>query len=299
MILTLLVFVKVLKHEFVRLDDYRYILSNLHVHQGLAVEELVWALTSGYASNWHPLTWISHMTDVALYGPSPAGHHLTSLVFHIANVLLLFLVLYRMTGYVWRSGFVAALFAIHPLHVESVAWVAERKDVLSTFFWFLTMLAYAHYVRKPGIGRYALVFVLLALGLMSKPMLVSVPLVLLIMDYWPLGRMGGEKGVSFWKLVWEKAPLFVLSAASSVVTYLVQRAWGAMGEAAALPLRIENAVVSYVAYLVKTVWPARLAVLYPFPWGGIPLWKVVGSVILLALMTFLVVRARKTSPYLA
>ena len=185
---TLAVFWQVQNHQFVNYDDHVYVTDNSYVQAGLTLKGLSWAFTTTQASNWHPLTWLSHMLDCQLYGLKPAGHHLTSLLFHIANTLLLFLVLKRMTGAIWGSSFVAALFALHPLHVESVAWVAERKDVLSTFFWMLTMWTYVRYVERPRLNRYLLVLVSFALGLMSKPMLVTLPLVMLLLDYWPLGR---------------------------------------------------------------------------------------------------------------
>ncbi len=188
MVATLLAFWQVNQAEFITFDDPIYITENSHVLEGLTPEGIRWALMTGHASNWHPLTWISHMLDVQLFGLNPQGHHLTSLFFHIVNTLLLFFVLSRMTKTVWQSAFVAALFALHPLHVESVAWIAERKDVLSTFFWMATMGAYCLYVERPGAGRYLFVLLLFVLGLMAKPMLVTLPFVLLLLDYWPLQR---------------------------------------------------------------------------------------------------------------
>ena len=175
--------------EFVKYDDEQYVTENWHVKAGLTRDSIVWAFTTGHAANWHPLTWLSHMLDCHLFGTNPAWHHFTNLLLHIANTLLLFAVLKRMTAAFWRSAFVAAVFALHPLHVESVAWIAERKDVLSTLFWLLTMIAYVSYVRRPGISRYLLTVVVFALGLMAKPMLVTLPFVLLLLDYWPLERL--------------------------------------------------------------------------------------------------------------
>jgi hypothetical protein len=183
---TLTVYWQVVNHEFVNLDDDKYIIENSHVRQGLSRESVIWAFTATEAANWHPLTWLSHMLDCQLYGLNPKGHHLTNEFFHLVNTLLLFLILKSMTGTLWRSGFVAALFALHPLHVESVAWVAERKDVLSTLFWMLTLWAYLGYVKRPGVKRYLLILVPFALGLMAKPMLVTLPFVMLLLDYWPL-----------------------------------------------------------------------------------------------------------------
>jgi hypothetical protein len=221
---TFAVYGQVQDHEFLNHDDPDYVTKNLNVKAGLTSESVKWAFTTSHFSMWHPMTWLSHMLDYQFYGLNPKGHHLTNLLFHIANTLLLFLVLLRMTGALWQSCFVAALFAFHPLNVESVAWVAERKNVLSTFFWLLTMWAYVHYVEKPGVKRYGLVALFFALGLMSKPMLVTLPFVLLMMDYWPLGRLkfAQEKGhneitgeytgkrLDIWSLVREKIPLFLL-----------------------------------------------------------------------------------------
>lgn len=205
-------------HEFVYYDDRTYISNNENI-SGLTSENIIWAFTASRASNWHPVTCLSHMLDYQLYGLNPKGHHLTNVLFHIVNAILLFLVLRRMTGALWQSALVAALFALHPLNVESVAWAAERKNVLSSFFWLATMWAYIGYVEKKSVRRYGLVFLFLALGLMSKPMLVTLPFVLLMMDYWPLGRLKpGEKGENISRLIIEKVPLLALAVGSSVVT---------------------------------------------------------------------------------
>ncbi len=276
-------------------DDKQYILANPHVQNGLNWADIKWAFTSMYASNWHPLTWISHMLDNQFWALDPAGPHLTNVVLHIANVLLLFYILRRMTGFLWRSAFVAALFAVHPLHVESVAWISERKDVLSTLFWMLTMLAYVRYAECPGIRRYAPVFVLLALGLMAKPMLVSLPIVLLLMDWWPLRRSAPPV-----KLVLEKTPLFALSAASCVVTYLAQHAGGAVAvREFPLSVRAANAVVAYVTYLWKMIAPIRLAAYYPHPGVTLPEWQTVGSTVLLVAITAAVIALARRKPYMA
>ena len=294
---TFIVFGRVLTCGFV-FDDGPYVLQNEHVNSGVAVSSIVWSLTGVHGANWHPLTWMSHMVDFSIYHPHPAGHHATNLIFHIANVLLLFLVLNRMTRSLWKSAFVAALFAIHPLHIESVAWVTERKDVLSTFFFLLTILAYVHYVDKPGLGRYILIVAAFALGLMSKPMLVTLPFVLLLLDYWPLSRM--KSGGLRWGLVWEKAPLFALSAASCVITYFAQREQGAVMATTVFPfgLRVENALVSYAAYMWKMVWPARLAVFYPHPFRY-PAWEIIVAVLVLAGISALVIKGAKKHPFLA
>jgi tetratricopeptide (TPR) repeat protein len=259
-VLNVLVYASVWRHDFVSFDDPQYVTENIHVKAGLTWDSVRWALTTGEAGNWHPLTWISHMVDVQLFGVQAGAHHVTNLCLHIANSLLLFGVLWRMTGALGRSAFVAGVFAVHPVHVESVAWISERKDVLSTFFWFLGLWAYADYVRGGKWTRYALVFLCLALGLMSKPMLVTFPFALLLLDYWPLRRP-----LDRW-LILEKIPLFALVAASSVVTFLAQSRGGAVSALAALPLasRVANAVVAYVGYVEKILWPTGLTVLYPY-----------------------------------
>jgi len=286
-----------IKNDFVNFDDDKYVTCNTHVQAGLTKESVSWALTSVDAKNWHPLTWLSHMLDIQVYGSNPAGHHLTNVLLHVLNTLLLFLALNRMTGHVWRGAFVAALFGVHPLHVESVAWVAERKDVLSAFFWMLTMLAYVRYVEMPKPGRYPLVLLSFALGLMAKPMLVTLPFVLLLLDYWPLDRL---KLHSWWKLVVEKTPLFVFAAASSIVTYIVQSKGGAIGilEHLSLGARISNAVVSYMDYIGKMFWPRNLAVFYPYPVHGPPIWEIVGAGAALVCVSILVIRAGGRRPYL-
>ena len=262
-------------HEFVNYDDGPYVYANQRVINGLTPGNVQWAFTHVHAANWHPLTTLSHMLDCQLYGLQPWGHHVDNILLHAAAVIILFLALWRLTGNLWAGAFVAALFAIHPVRVESVAWVAERKDVLSGVFFAFTLLAYAHYVRSGrfSLGRYAIVLILFALGLMCKPTLVTLPFVLLLLDYWPLGRtqksdVRGQKSETWLQLVLEKIPLFVLSAASCVATILAQKeAFTPIG-AVSLPERFANAVVAYVQYLGQTVWPAHLAVLYPYPEGG-------------------------------
>ncbi len=298
---TLAAFSPVLSAGFVIYDDERYVVRNPNVHGGLTWESLRWALTSGYASNWHPLTWLSHQLDWRLYGAAAWGHHLTSLLLHVANVLLLFVLLDRATGETGRSAFAAGLFALHPLHVESVAWVAERKDVLSTLLWLLATAAYVRWTRKGGSARYLLVGALFAAGLAAKPMLVTFPLALLVLDYWPLARWRPEAG---WrcagKLVAEKAPLLALSAASAAVTLGVQAAGTAVGSTQEFPLaiRLGNALVAYAAYLGKTVRPVGLAVFYPHPGATLPFLEPVAAAVLLVAVTLLAVRLRRSSPYL-
>ena len=297
-------------HGFANYDDDRYIQTNAHVRAGLAWSTVTWAFTTFNEANWHPLTWLSHALDCQLFDLNAVGHHYTSLLFHAGNVVLLFLLFVRLTGSTARGLAVAALFAVHPLNVESVAWVAERKSVLAMFFFLLALHAYVWYARRPSVERYVLVGALFAMGLMSKPMVITLPFVLLLLDYWPLQRMraaflshgdatesatGGEQQ-SLWRLCAEKLPLFALSAGSAVVTMAAQRAGGAITyNAAHAPwLRIENALVCYVMYLVKAVWPSRLAILYPYPHPhSLPVWKVLASGLILATITFLVVRYRE------
>jgi protein O-mannosyl-transferase len=304
-VLTLFVYLPVTGHGFVSIDDPTYVSANPHVARGVTGEALAWAFTTGRAGNWHPLTWISHLLDVSLFGLDAARHHATTVVFHLINTLLLFVVLRAMTGAVWRSAIVAALFAVHPLHVESVAWLSERKDVLSTLFWLLATWAYVGYARRPGVARYVLVAVLLALGLMAKPMLVTLPFVFLLLDVWPLGRIGASAGadsrVARWRgVVIEKLPLVAIVMASSVVTFIAQRQGGAVSDLDAIPFghRMANGVVAYATYLVKMVWPAGLSVFYPQP-VSVPVLTVVGALVLLSVVTALVVRERGRRPFLA
>jgi tetratricopeptide (TPR) repeat protein len=293
---------------FVNYDDGQYVTQNQYVQAGLTLESIKWSITDSHASNWHPLTWMSHMLDCQIYGLDPGRHHLTNVFFHILNTLLLFLVFKKMTGDFWQSSFVAALFALHPLHVESVAWVAERKDVLSTFFWIMTLWSYTRYVERSGFDRYLLVLLFFILGLMAKPMLVTLPFVLLLLDYWPLNRFQfeksgygnkSEKGRFPLALILEKIPLFVLSAASSVATYLVQKSSGAFDNLAEIPIhmRTANALISYVSYIGKMIWPHNLAVFYPYP-KSIPVWKVASAGMLLVIVSAVVFRMKRTKPYL-
>ena len=264
---TLAVYAPVRHFPFISLDDPQYVSANPMVAHGITSQSLWWALTTGNHFYWHPITWISHLLDAQLYGMNAGAHHVTSLLIHVANSILLFGLLNRLTSAPARSAFVAALFALHPLHVESVVWVAERKDVLSTFFWMLTVWTYLRYVKDARPSHMFAVTVPFALGLMSKPMVVTLPVVLLLLDYWPLGRVEDARRVSSWiPLVREKIPLFVLSVVSTLVTVLVQRDAGAVVSLQALPLhaRIANALVSYVAYVRDMVWPSRLAIFYPF-----------------------------------
>jgi tetratricopeptide (TPR) repeat protein len=309
-----------MRHDFVNLDDEAYITANPHTQAGLTGPGLVWAFQIGYAAYWHPLTWISHMLDSQLYGLNPAGHHLTNLLFHVANTLLVFLWLHQLTGALWRSAFVAALFAWHPLHVESVAWACERKDVLSAFFWMLALIAYTRFAQRrsrvEGRGSsadaaaqapdsrlstfgYVLALFFFACGLMSKPMVVTLPFVLLLIDFWPLNRFQppGSARTAI-NLVAEKLPFFGLALAGSVVTYLAQKGGGAVWSMGLpLPTRLANALVSYLRYISKTFWPVDLAVVYPYPdhW---PAALVIGAAAMLAFWTGLFLWRARRNPYL-
>jgi len=303
-LVTLIGFWRVFGCEFTNYDDDRYITENTRIHNGITRESFIWAFKTNACANWHPLTWLSHALDCGLFGPNPAGHHAVNLLFHAINVLLLFGLLWRMTGAAWKSGFVAALFAIHPLHVESVAWISERKDVLSTFFWLLTMWMYVRYAENPGPKRYLPVVAVFGVGLLAKPMLVTLPFVLLLMDYWPLHRFNpgaAKPGEKPWKLLWEKASLFAMAAASSVVTYVVQHTGGAVSplERMSFGVRLANAFVVYVTYLAKMFWPAKLAVIYPHPGPSLPMWKVVGAALLLACITVLALVPARRRRYTA
>jgi len=302
-IATAAVYVQVWNHELIAFDDYNYLKDNHRIAQGLSFSVIKWAFTSFHASNWHPLTWVSHALDVSLFGANYGMHHVVSLLLHLANTTLLFVLLNRLTGSSWRSGFVAALFALHPLHVESVAWAAERKDVLSALFWMLTCLAYVSYVKHGGRGRYAAAVVFYALGLMAKPMLVSLPLVLLMLDIWPIDRVtpAGKKREkpSFWRLIVEKVPLIALAAASCAVTMFAQSSGDAMVELTRYPLgaRLANAAVGTAGYLVKMVWPMKLLPFYPHRGTGLPILQVIASYSLIATLTLSAVALRKRAPY--
>ena len=292
---TLAVYSQVRHYEFVNYDDPEYVGENPHVRAGLTADSLVWALTSFDAANWFPLTWITHMADCQFFGMESGWHHLTNVWLHALNALLLFAVLKRMTRARWPSALVAFLFALHPLHVESVAWVAERKDVLSAFFWFLTLWCYARYVERPGVRRYLTVVLAFSLGLMAKPMIVTLPFVLLLLDVWPLRRAPWAK-----PRLLEKLPLLALAAGASLVTFLAQRSSGAVAPLAGTPLalRLENALVSYMVYIGGMLWPAGLAVLYPLP-RTLPFWEVAAAGLSLAGISLVVARQFRARPYLA
>ena len=296
-------YVQVRDHEFVDFDDNLYVTDNPHVREGLSGPGTLWALSAIVAGNWHPLTLLSHMLDCSLFGLDAGGHHLASVLLHVVDAVVLFLLLRRMTGNLWPGAFVAALFALHPLHVESVAWISERKDVLSTLMWLVTTWAYVSFVRRPTAGRYAAVGLSLAVGLMAKPMLVTLPLTLLLLDYWPLGRFPAsavDAPRAIVHLLAEKAPLLGLAVVSGVTTLAVQRASAAVAPLAGLPIgsRIANALVSYATYLGQTLWPSGLAFFYPYR-ESLPAWQVAVSAVLLLGVTSAVLRWAKRAPYLA
>ena len=302
-IATLAVYWQIQEHEFINFDDNEYIYENEHVQQGITLEGTIWAFTAYHSNNWHPLTWLSHMLDVELFGLNPGWHHLINLFLHITNTLLLYFVLRFMTGSIWKSGFVAALFALHPLHVESVAWASERKDVLSTFFWMLTLLGYFWYVKRPLLVRYVLVGLFFILGLLSKPMVVTLPFVLLLLDYWPLKRLPfeSEKAIQWRKvsgLLWEKMPFFFFIPISAYFTYSAQTKGGVVKtlELFSLGARISNALVAYVNYILKMFFPFKLAVIYPHP-GIYSWWQIVGAGFFIMLITVFAVRSMKNKPY--
>jgi len=312
-IVTFAIYAQVIGHHFITLDDPTYIQENPMVNRGVTLAGVAWAFTAFYATNWHPLTWISHMLDCQFFGMNAGRHLLINALIHVANTILVFWFLLRTTRARWPSALVAALFALHPLHVESVAWVSERKDTLSTFFGLLSLIAYVRYAKAPSISRYAWVAIALALGLLAKPMLVTWPFVMLLLDYWPLGRLAGpmvkehrrgaphkEAATGIASLVWEKLPLFALVAASAIITFVAQSQGGAVRTFTDAPitLRLSNALVSYVKYLLLTFWPNDLAVYYPFAWAGIPAWQIIGAALLLLGITAFCFSQRKIRPYL-
>jgi protein O-mannosyl-transferase len=294
---TLLLYGRVAHYDFLIFDDKPYVTQNIHVNTGLKLENVIWAFTAFHEGNWHPVTWLSHMADCQWFGVKSGPSHLINVVLHCLNILLLFWLLRLGTGAAGRSFVVAALFAVHPLNVETIAWVAERKSLLSAFFSLLTILAYGWYIRRPGWSRYVAIVVAFALALMSKPMAVSLPLVLLLLDYWPLRRFENLSARPKWtKLSLEKLPLLLMSAASSIVTIIAQRSGGAMADATVVPLfsvRLGNTIISYVAYLGKIVWPSNLSVFYPHPERAWPWPDVMAAAFILIAITAGVLRLRR------
>ena len=310
-IATFIVYEQVRTFEYINYDDNEYIVENQVLAKGLTWENVIWAFTDSIdvSNYWHPLAWISHLIDVELYGMNLGGHHLTNLIFHILNTVLLFIVFKRMTGCIWRSGFIAALFAFHPLHVESVAWLAERKDVMSGFFWMLTLWFYCRYAALPGLKRYLPVFLFFIMGLMSKPMVVTLPFVMLLLDFWPLGRFDagrsiqdgkGQNRLPLFKLILEKVPLFIMTLLVSIATFLTQHQAGVVETLENLSFadRVANSMVSYVGYIEKMFWPVNLAFVYPHP-GAIPVYQWAGAGLLLLMITFFSIYYRKSYPWVA
>ena len=304
-VVTVVAFRGVRSNDFLTLDDYTYVLENRHVQQGVNLQSIAWAFTTSYAGNWHPLTWISHMVDWSMYGKNPGGHHITNVCLHAANAILLFLLLLYMTGFLGRSAMVAFLFALHPAHVESVAWLAERKDVLCTFFWLAALLAYAWYVRRPSWKRFTWVVCGFACALMSKPMVVTLPFTLLLLDFWPLRRIiftpetRAHWFSSFWKLCVEKWLLFLMAVLSSVITFMAQRTGGAVAALQTVPLwvRLCNAAISYWRYMRIMAWPDPLTAFYYHEKYHIMVSAAVLSVLALILVTSVCWHFRKQRPY--
>ena len=293
--------------DFINFDDFLYVTNNEYVKEGFSVKSLYWAFSSFDLSNWHPVTMMSHMLDYQLFGMNASGHHLMNVLFHAGNTLLLFLAFRMMTGAFWRSAAMAFLFAMHPLHVESVAWVSERKDVLSTFFMLLSLIAYINYTKKQAVAQYLLAFFLFILGLLSKAMVVTFPFLLMLLDYWPLGRFNGdhlnnyrkqENKKHLWRLIREKIPFLLMSLIVSIVTYIAQSQTGAVSSLSGLPLliRITNSINSYVLYIVHTLFPFNLSIFYPLV-SGIPLWQTVCSACFIVLATYLAWRLRQRYPF--
>lgn len=304
----MIVYGGVRNYGYINLDDDQYVTENLHIQKGVTFQNIKWAFKTFHAGNWHPVTWISHMIDCQLFGMDLGWHHLTNVLLHILNTLILLALFQEMTGEFRKSAFVAALFALHPLHVESVAWISERKDVLCAFWGFLTLWAYIRYIKSPNILKYFVSLFFFLLGLLSKPMLVTFPFVLILLDYWPLGRTrfylsgnipsGSEQPLL--KLIVEKIPFFILVLISSAATFIAQHKGGAVGTFEAYPLsaRIFNACISYIHYIMKMIFPVNLGVLYPFP-SGIPVWQIGGALFLIVLITIIAIKTLKTYPYIA
>ena len=298
--LTWVVFGQTLGHEFLAYDDQTYVYKNPQITNGITAHGVLAAFTDAHARNWHPITTISHMLDCRLFGLDPAGHHLVNVLLHAAAVLLLFSVLHAMTGALWRSAFVAAVFAIHPLRAESVAWIAERKDVLSGIFFMLTLAAYVHYVRSPSVKRYLCTVLVFTCGLMSKPMLVTMPLLLLLLDYWPLNRFSRQQLAwrSLAKIsVFEKLPLLLLSVLSSAATLVVQKTTIDYGNQLPFMARLSNALISYIVYVRQMIWPARLAVFYPHTSEAAG-FEAAFALVFISAITALAIALRRRAPYI-
>lgn len=304
-LITLAVFSQVLGHDFISFDDDQFVYANPNIASGLTFETLRWAFSTAHEANWIPLSMLSHALDVQMFGMNPAGHHAVNLLLHVASSCILFLFLKRATDAPWKSAAVAFLFALHPLHIESVAWVAERKDVLSTFFGMLTLYLYLRYAEKPCIGRYCATLGCFVLGLLSKPMLVTLPLVLLLLDWWPLGRTGLITGSDqscqrsdLPRLIAEKIPFLIMSACSSIITYRVQQVVGELPQGYTFVSRVGKSCIAYMTYLYKMIWPVDLAILYPFPKYPPSAANILFSAVMLMLITVAVIWCGKRFPFL-
>jgi protein O-mannosyl-transferase len=309
-IITIGSFMGVMNNGFINYDDPAYVVNNEHVRTGLSLPTIVWAFSSTSESNWHPITWLSHSLDCSLFGMDPRYHHAMNLFIHLLTTIMVFLVFEKMTRMPWQSAFIAVVFAVHPLHVESVAWISERKDALSGFFWIATMIAYVNYARSSALKWYIITILLFILGLMSKPMLVSLPFVLLLLDYWPLGRiqigksLPGEKSImppiSRKRIIVEKIPFLVLAIVSSVLTFFIQQHGGSMAISSRLPMdeRLTNAIVTYIQYIGKIFIPTDLAIFYPHPLGTLESYKIIGAIVIILSITFFVWKNSRTDKYL-
>lgn len=304
---TFTVYSQVGNHPFLNFDDDIYVTNNPHVAGGITASNIIWAFTTIDANNWHPVTWLSHIADVQLYGMNAGGHHLTSVAIHTTSALLVFLLFFRLTGAIWQSAFAAAMFALHPLHVESVAWIAERKDVLSALFCFLTLVFYSEYVSRRKTSLYIISLLSFLLGLMSKSMLVTLPIILLLLDYWPLNRyrLDDREGLqqilpTLSRHIKEKIPFFILSLLSALITIYAQYRGGAMASLSSFSFRLrsENALITYLKYIERIIWPHDLAILYPFP-SSIPLWQVICSLLFLLTISIAAIRKGRQYPYIA
>ncbi len=306
-VVTFSVYSQVGNNPFLNFDDDIYVTNNQHVAGGITASNIIWAFTAIEANNWHPVTWLSHISDVELFGMNPRGHHYTSVVLHTISALLVLLLFFRLTGALWQSAFVAAMFSLHPLHVESVAWVAERKDVLSAMFCFLTLIFYSEYVSRKKTSLYIISLLTFLLGLMSKSMLVTIPIIMLLLDYWPLNRYryNDRQGLQQTLLtlsthIKEKIPFFVFSLLSAFITIYAQYKGGAMASLTSFSFRLrsENALITYLKYIEKIIWPHDLAILYPFP-SSIPAWQVICSLLILLTISITAIRNWREYPYIA
>ena len=294
---SLAAFGRIAGNDFINFDDNIYVTENIHTKSGITADGFHWAFSTKYFNLWIPLTWISLMLDYQLYGLSPGGYHITNLILHILSTLLLFGLFYRMTGAIWKSAFVAALFSLHPMHVESVAWISERKDVLSTFFWMLTLCLYVYYTEKPAIKRYLLVLFSFILALLSKPIVVTLPVIMILLDYWPLRRFESKKdNLILWQLK-EKIPLFILSFILVIITFYTPNEQEVFSKGFSLNSRLANALINFITYLAKTFWPTNLAIYYPFP-PHFSLWQILGASLLIIVICLGVVFMARRLPYL-